>query len=141
MITQIDHLVLTVSDIEASVAFYSRALKLRAETFADNRRALHFGNQKINLQTLGMESLADDPRFKTQADRGKHNAELVEIFSAWAATQKKKAVYARAGELRGPIAYVHDMQDLLDSPQLTARGFLRTIDPADRTFDLYGSAV
>ena len=49
MITQIDHLVLTVSDIEASVAFYTHVLKLRAETFADNRRALHFGNQKINL--------------------------------------------------------------------------------------------
>ncbi len=80
------------------------------------------------LQTLGMEALSEDPRFKTQADRGKHNAELVEIFSAWAASQKKKAVYARAGELRGPIAYVHDMQDLLDSPQLTARGFLRSID-------------
>ncbi len=55
MITHIDHLVLTVSDIEASVAFYTRVLKLRAETFAGGRRALHFGNQKINLQTLGME--------------------------------------------------------------------------------------
>ena len=55
MITHIDHLVLTVEDIEASVAFYSRVMRLRDETFAGGRRALHFGNQKINLQTLGME--------------------------------------------------------------------------------------
>lgn len=55
MISNIDHIVLTVADIEASVDFYTRVLKLRAETFAGGRRALHFGNQKINLQTLGME--------------------------------------------------------------------------------------
>lgn len=54
-ISHIDHVVLTVRDIERSVAFYRRVLGLRAETFGDGRRALHFGNQKINLQTLGQE--------------------------------------------------------------------------------------
>ena len=53
MISHIDHLVLTVGDIEASVAFYKRALLLTDSTFANGRRALHFGNQKINLQVLG----------------------------------------------------------------------------------------
>ena len=56
MISHIDHLVLTVGDIEASVAFYRRALLLADSTFANGRRALHFGNQKINLQVLGMET-------------------------------------------------------------------------------------
>ena len=56
MISHIDHLVLTVGDIEASVAFYRRALLVTDSTFADGRRALHFGNQKINLQVLGMET-------------------------------------------------------------------------------------
>ena len=56
MISHIDHLVLTVGDIEASVAFYKRALLVRDSTFANGRRALHFGNQKINLQVLGMET-------------------------------------------------------------------------------------
>ena len=55
MISHIDHLVLTVADIEASVAFYKRALLVADSTFANGRRALHFGNQKINLQVLGME--------------------------------------------------------------------------------------
>ncbi len=55
MISHIDHLVLTVADIEASVAFYRRVLDLDDETFAGGRRSVNFGNQKINLQTLGME--------------------------------------------------------------------------------------
>ena len=56
MISHIDHLVLTVTDIEASVAFYKRALLVTDSTFANGRRALHFGHQKINLQVLGMET-------------------------------------------------------------------------------------
>ncbi len=56
MITHIDHIVLTVRDIEASVAFYARVLKMTPVTFAGGRRALAFGTQKINLQTLGQET-------------------------------------------------------------------------------------
>lgn len=46
---QLDHLVLTVQDVEASVAFYERALGMQAVTFGAGRRALVFGTQKINL--------------------------------------------------------------------------------------------
>jgi len=56
MISRIDHVVLTVRDIERAVAFYTRVLKMEAVSFAGGRRALRFGNQKINLQTLGMET-------------------------------------------------------------------------------------
>lgn len=55
MIERIDHIVLTVRNIEKSVAFYERVLKMEAVTFAGGRRALRFGQQKINLQTLGQE--------------------------------------------------------------------------------------
>lgn len=55
MISHIDHIVLTVADIERSVAFYARVLGMQAVTFGNGRRALQFGQQKINLQTLGME--------------------------------------------------------------------------------------
>lgn len=56
MIESIDHIVLTVRDIEASVAFYVRVLGMEAQTFGDGRRALRFGDQKINLQELGQET-------------------------------------------------------------------------------------
>ncbi|MGR3795714.1 VOC family protein [Vannielia sp. SX4] len=56
MIERIDHIVLTVRDVEASVAFYARVLGMEPVTFAGGRRALAFGQQKINLQTLGQET-------------------------------------------------------------------------------------
>ncbi len=56
MIESIDHIVLTVRDIDATAGFYARVLGMRVETFAGNRTALHFGKQKINLQTLGQET-------------------------------------------------------------------------------------
>ncbi len=56
MITGIDHLVLTVRDIERAVAFYTRVLEMQAVSFAGGRQALLAGNQKINLQTIGQET-------------------------------------------------------------------------------------
>ncbi|MEO1017141.1 MAG: VOC family protein [Pseudomonadota bacterium] len=56
MISHIDHLVLTVRDVDRAVDFYARVLGLTPITFAGNRRALRFGRQKINLQTLGEET-------------------------------------------------------------------------------------
>ena len=55
MITHIDHLVLTVRDIGRAAEFYARVLKMEVVTFGEGRRALRFGTQKINLQTLGQE--------------------------------------------------------------------------------------
>ncbi|WP_348550708.1 VOC family protein [Acidithiobacillus sp.] len=45
----LDHIVLTVVDISVTIAFYSRVLGMREITFGDQRRALAFGQQKINL--------------------------------------------------------------------------------------------
>lgn len=56
MIDHIDHVVLTVRDVDRSVAFYARVLGMEPVTFAGGRRALRFGDQKINLQTLGQET-------------------------------------------------------------------------------------
>ncbi|HSH00922.1 MAG TPA: VOC family protein [Anaerolineae bacterium] len=55
MITGIDHIVLTVTDIERSISFYQSVLGLEAITFAGGRRAVRCGQQKINLQLLGHE--------------------------------------------------------------------------------------
>ena len=75
MISHIDHLVLTVSDIERAVEFYSSVLNMEAITFGAGRRAVGFGNQKINLQLLGQE-----PRNRAQvmAQLACHGVEIVE---------------------------------------------------------------
>ena len=54
-IDRLDHLVLTVADIGRTVEFYERALGMQPVTFGDGRRALAFGNSKINLHQAGME--------------------------------------------------------------------------------------
>lgn len=54
-IDSLDHLVLTVADIEASCAFYSRVLGMEVVAFGQGRKALAFGAQKINLHQAGKE--------------------------------------------------------------------------------------
>jgi catechol 2,3-dioxygenase-like lactoylglutathione lyase family enzyme len=54
-IDSLDHLVLTVANIEASCAFYSRVLGMEVVTFGQGRKALAFGAQKINLHQAGQE--------------------------------------------------------------------------------------
>ena len=48
-IQRLDHLVLRVADPAATCRFYTRVLGMREVTFGRGRKALHFGNQKINL--------------------------------------------------------------------------------------------
>lgn len=57
-IVRLDHLVLTVADIEATCDFYGRVLGMEVGTFTSGgveRKALVFGSQKINLHQSGAE--------------------------------------------------------------------------------------
>ena len=54
-IDRLDHLVLTVADVDATIAFYTGVLGMTAVAFAGGRRALAFGAQKINLHQAGRE--------------------------------------------------------------------------------------
>jgi catechol 2,3-dioxygenase-like lactoylglutathione lyase family enzyme len=52
-IERLDHLVLTVADIDASCAFYARVLGMQVQHFGEGRTALAFGRQKLNLHAAG----------------------------------------------------------------------------------------
>lgn len=54
-IDSLDHLVLTVRDVEATCTFYQRVLGMQVVTFGAGRKALAFGAQKINLHQAGRE--------------------------------------------------------------------------------------
>jgi catechol 2,3-dioxygenase-like lactoylglutathione lyase family enzyme len=60
LVGRIDHIVLTVRDIEATTRFYERTLGLEREFFrgpeGQPRHALRFGDQKINLQDAATET-------------------------------------------------------------------------------------
>lgn len=54
-IDRIDHLALTVNNIEKTCGFYSRVLGMQVITFGNGRKGLLFGDQKINLHEAGRE--------------------------------------------------------------------------------------
>lgn len=54
-VVKIDHLVLTVKDIELTSKFYSEVLGMAIVSFGEGRQALTFGDQKINLHQTGKE--------------------------------------------------------------------------------------
>jgi catechol 2,3-dioxygenase-like lactoylglutathione lyase family enzyme len=62
-IDYIDHLVLTVKNIETTSNFYSKVLGMESVTFGAGRKALAFGAQKINLHQYGneVEPKAENP--------------------------------------------------------------------------------
>jgi catechol 2,3-dioxygenase-like lactoylglutathione lyase family enzyme len=54
-VDRLDHLVLTVADLDRTVAFYSGVLGMTETTFGGGRKALTFGTSKINLHQSGHE--------------------------------------------------------------------------------------
>ena len=52
---RLDHLVLTVADVDVTVDFYQRVLGMEPVSFKGGRRALAFGSSKINLHQAGHE--------------------------------------------------------------------------------------
>ena len=54
-VASLDHLVLTVQDIPRAIRFYVEVLGMQEVTFGDNRKALAYGQQKINLHKFGEE--------------------------------------------------------------------------------------
>ena len=93
-IDRLDHLVLTVTDLDATVDFYVRVLGMEEVVFGDGRRALAFGTSKINLHQAGHEYepkaarptpgsadlclITDQPLDMVTAELGLHGAQIEE---------------------------------------------------------------
>jgi len=56
MIDAIDHIVLTTRDERECIDFYTRVLGMTLERYGDNRLALRFGQQKINVHQPGLDA-------------------------------------------------------------------------------------
>ena len=63
MVDRLDHLVLTVRDIEESRGFYVGVLGMTEQRFGDRRVAFCFGQQKLNIHEADGEAIL--PRAKS----------------------------------------------------------------------------
>ena len=54
-IERLDHLVLTVADLQKTIDFYTAVMGMEVVIFAGGRYALNYGQQKINLHLKGHE--------------------------------------------------------------------------------------
>jgi catechol 2,3-dioxygenase-like lactoylglutathione lyase family enzyme len=61
-IERIDHLNLTVADIDRSLEFYARVLGMRTERLGEGRAAIYFGHQKIHLDAAGATAMGGEKR-------------------------------------------------------------------------------
>ncbi|MBV2135093.1 VOC family protein [Pseudomonas sp. MAP12] len=110
MIERLDHLVLTVTDIECTVDFYRRVLGMRHEVFGEGRHALAFGRQKFNLHQAGRE-------FEPKARQPMPGAIDLCLITAWPLSQvqarlAEQGVAVEEGPVRrtgalGPIESVY----------------------------------
>mgnify|MGYP001473545224 CR=1 FL=1 len=98
MIERLDHLVLTVADIDVTVDFYERVLGMRHERFGAGRSALVFGRQKFNLHQAGRE-------FEPKAARPTPGANDLCLITQWSMAQVLEHLAGQGVSVEeGPVA-------------------------------------
>lgn len=98
MIERLDHLVLTVADIDVTVDFYERVLGMRHERFGAGRSALVFGRQKFNLHQAGRE-------FEPKAARPTPGAIDLCLITQWSMAQVLEHLAGQGVSVEeGPVA-------------------------------------
>ena len=82
-------------------------------------------------KAMGKPELTGDPRFATNADRGKNQDALIPIIEAWMQAQASDAAVLQIFEdHRVPSAPVMSITDILEHPYFKARDMVRTVpDP------------
>ena len=94
---KLDHLVLPVSDIDAIAMFYTTYLGMEKRTFGDDRVALHFGDQKINLHPAGWDY---EPKARVSIAG---SADLCFIVSESVESLQTKLVLLGVEIIEGPV--------------------------------------
>src|SRR5204863_9918494 len=85
------------------------------------------GHLRNLLKIMGREELADDPRFKTNAERIAHMDETDALVTEWTRTLPKMEVFARAKANRVPCAPVRTAPEVMHDPHMHERGMLEDI--------------
>lgn len=91
---------------------------------------------------LGLDGLADDPRFRSNALRTEHAEALAAAFEARLGTAPAEAWLAKLGEAGVPAGPLNRVSEALALPQVAARAMLvATATPGGRPLKVAGNPV
>ena len=94
------------------------------------------------LRAMGRQDLIGDPRFSSPEARWEHRADIDELLAAWTITRTKYEVMDLVGAAGAPAGAVRDLQEIVDDPEVQARGMVVTVDhPARGRFTMPGWPV
>lgn len=94
------------------------------------------------VRVMGQPELAEDPRFKTPADRWNNREALNGIVEAWTSTRGKHDVMKLMGDSGVPCGACLDTGEVLADPHLRAREMIVDIDyPPRGTYQTVGSPL
>jgi len=80
------------------------------------------------VQLVPHPALKDDASLADEAMRRERKQEILDCIAEWSRQQKKNAIVEQAQSLHIPAAVVTNPLELIEDPQLLARGFLKAID-------------
>ena len=94
------------------------------------------------VQLVPHPAFKDDGSLADEAMRRERKQEILDCIAKWSRQQKKNAIVDQAQRLHIPAAVVTNPLELVDDPQLLARGFLKSIDhPAFGTINFPTGAL
>jgi formyl-CoA transferase len=79
-------------------------------------------------EAMGRRELAADPRYATHVARGRHQAELDALISAWTRTLTVAELEAAMIAHAVPAGRIYDAEDMLADPHFAAREAIVTVD-------------
>jgi CoA:oxalate CoA-transferase len=80
------------------------------------------------VQLVPHPAFKDDVSLTDEAMRRERKPEILDCIAEWSRQQKKNAIVEQAQSLHIPAAVVTNPLELIDDPQLLARGFLKAVD-------------
>ncbi|MGC6369373.1 CaiB/BaiF CoA transferase family protein [Pseudomonas sp. S2.OTC.A_B10] len=92
--------------------------------------------------SIGLPHLPDDPRFRRNADRVAHRAEIVELLSAHFLGRTADEWVASIHASKVPVGAINSIAQSLEEPQVIARGLMVKIPhPKNPEFAMVGSPI
>jgi crotonobetainyl-CoA:carnitine CoA-transferase CaiB-like acyl-CoA transferase len=90
------------------------------------------------MQGIGRPDLAEDPRFRTNADRVKYDDEIDAVLGDWAAKLAIQEALAVLDASKVPASKIYDIADIAADPQFLDRGMVREFPLGERTVKVPG---